>query len=638
MSSVRARIALLPALLLAACEPRRVLIGVPDTGGTFSVDGCPALHLSTDSLTWIDVSLDGSDDQAVLLANLCDSGQDLVVAIAMEPTSSSVFVPDLQETRLAPGATVEFQVSFRPEDLEEHTGRLLVASNSADDVLVAIALSGNAVADADDDGYDSLGAGGDDCDDRAPDVHPGAGEDGYDGIDNDCDGMVDLDDVTGAIGWFRGDDNDYLGYRDALSLGDLSGDGLLDVAAGGYLFGGSSFRGGVHVLGGEASAGWAGEILGFSQAWVTGAAEDNYAGAMGPFQEDIDGDGISDLFLVASDARYSSQGNRAGAVFFGPVEGDLSTGDADVTFTGSSSWYSTTGSSHLDLDGDGLADLLYGDWQESYYESGRVSGFLGASLVAGGEFSLSWDSDMLWTGANSGDSLGCALGGGDLDQDGYDDVLMSAPFGDLGGSGSGSVYLVGGAAEAPASGSIDECYQLQLYGSDDDHELGHLGAPQVIDIDGDDAMDIVAGSPSSGTVHVWLAAAALEGLVESDAADIHILGEGASHFGLTLAQGDLDGDGLAELVVGAPDGDDLSDQRDSSRPGEVYVFQGAELGTGTVGSGQAGLSVVGPAPGDLFGATIAVGDLSGSGVAELLVAAPRAGTDFQGWVWVFEGI
>ena len=33
-----------------------------------------------------------------------------------------------------------------------------------------------------------------------------------------------------------------------------------------------------------------------------------------------------------------------------------------------------------------------------------------------------------------------------------------------------------------------------------------------------------------------------------------------------------------------------------------------------------------------------VGDLSGSGVAELLVAAPRAGTDFQGWVWVFEGI
>ena len=96
---------------------------------------------------------------------------------------------------------------------------------------------------------------------------------------------------------------------------------------------------------------------------------------------------------------------------------------------------------------------------------------------------------------------------------------------------------------------------------------------------------------------------------------------------------------MDDLVVGAPDHDLLTNADTyADQPGEIYVFSGATIEAGTISSGQASQSIAGPSDADLYGITIALGDLSGNGVDELLVAAPRAGGSHEGYVWVFDNL
>ncbi len=627
----------LALLTLLGCEPRRIDmgdgVGPIDTG---SEPLCPALYLSTTSLSWPAASLDGADEQTVVLANLCEDGEDLVLVFSEDPSTSSAFGFDLHETRLSPGASSQLRVTFEPIGLGSYSGAVEVVSNAPEDATRRISLGAEVLADADGDGHDALDAGGEDCDDRDESVHPDAVELGYDGVDNNCDGVVDHVDTSAALGWLRGDPYDYLGHRQSLSVGDLSGDGSLDVLVGGYLLG-DGMEGGLYLLDGAGADTWAGDVAGTSLLHIAGAAPNNYAGAIGPRQGDIDGDGQADLFVVASDISASSAGNRAAAVFLGPLTESTTLDQADLVFTGSRSLYSTSALSQLDLDGDGLVDPIRGDWYASYYYTGGVACFLGASLGPSGDYSLDWDADAVWAGANSGDALGCALGGGDLDGDGYDDLVITAPYADVGGQGTGSAYLISGGPDPGPGGSITQAYHLQLYGAAEATELGLYGVPQVLDLDGDEAMDLVVGSPSTGTVYAWLDAADLAGLVDTESADLRILGEGSSGFGAALAQGDPDGDGLAELVVGAPEVSHISRLEEAERPGELYIFTSKVLSRGTYGSAQAGLTIVGVDPGDMFGSELVLGDLDADGVDEILVAAPGAGAEGQGWLWALLG-
>ena len=147
------------------------------------------------------------------------------------------------------------------------------------------------------------------------------------------------------------------------------------------------------------------------------------------------------------------------------------------------------------------------------------------------------------------------------------------------------------------------------------------------------------GAPAIGSVYLWLEAKTLTGLESASSADTVLRCEGADWFGMELDVGDLDGDHIADLVVGAPDYDHLTGASSwADAPGEIYVFSGATLETGTISSGQASASIGGVSDTDLFGTTVVVGDLSGNGVDELLVAAPRAGGSHEGYVWVFDNL
>ncbi len=93
------------------------------------------------------------------------------------------------------GGTYQFTVRFRPgpSDFGVSSGELVVGSDDPQEPSIVCTLSGSVVADADGDGFDSIEAGGADCDDQDPLINPAAEEQWYNGIDEDCDGASDFD-------------------------------------------------------------------------------------------------------------------------------------------------------------------------------------------------------------------------------------------------------------------------------------------------------------------------------------------------------------------------------------------------------------------------------------------------------------
>jgi hypothetical protein len=922
-------------------------VKVDDTGPEVE-DSCPVLHVSGAELAWVDAAASGADPQELIVTNLCDGSASLVLALSMAAGSSDAFAAELDVTELAPGASATLTVSFEPGDFEAHSGTLQLGSNAHEPSQAEVVLSGNAVADADGDGYDSPEAGGDDCDDSDASVYPGADDAWYDGVDSDCagdsdydqdgdghdsdvengggdcddldasvypgaddawydgvdsdcagdsdydqdgdggdaveyggddcddldaavyfdsgeisqdgadddcDGLVDEDwvsvgdvivsevmanpagvddsagewfelyntsgsdidlvawtieaddgdlisidsslvvpaagrvvlgveidrslnggapvtyaydradlalsdsadslrlmlgdteifglawdsgfvqetgaslnldadahdasaailpeswcpsilsfgvgdggtpgtpnsscgdydydgdgwtgnegdcdegdatinpgqaeawdgidndcdgiddnlDTDSAVAYLYGDDDQNIGYRHSLALGDLTGDGTLDIIAGGYYTESAYYgAGGVYVVDGAPYDGYAGQINDNEVAWIEGGTYYNYTGQMDPIQGDIDGDGIDDLFLSSSDSSYSS--NVAGGIFLGgsDLTGSLDLpDDADILFTDSQYRY-TVPLSHLDFDADGLCDIFYGDAYYSYYyysHGGYLYAFMGASLAAGSSYSLADDADFVLEGEDDEDAVGYALGGGDLDADGYDDLLVSAPYADQGSTDTGSVYLYYGAGGAglPASGLADDVYDVQFYGGGGDEYLGLGTAPQVGDFDGDGSADLAIASYYIDTVYVWLGASALTGVVRATTADITITGAGPSAFGYTLTQGDVDADGIQDLIVGAPDyTSPNSASAYADEPGELYIFAGADLDPTISSSSDASVLISGHSAYDLFGLAAASGDLTGDGTDDLLVASPNLGGDENGFVWIFE--
>ncbi len=409
---------------------------------------------------------------------------------------------------------------------------------------------------------------GDDCDDSAPLVHPGMDE-RCGGVDEDCDGALDVGAVD-ALAWYR----------------DADGDGAGDAA----------FR--VDACAAPSGA-WS----------LTDDDCDDAEPLAAPGFAEVCGDGVdNDCDGLATSCILT-----------------VDLGDAAVRFDGDAGADAagTSVASIGDHDGDGIADLLIGAPDHDGGGSGAGAAFLVRSNRTG-SVDLGLGSAAILTGAAAGDAAGSWVApAGDIDADGYADILVGAPGNDGAATDAGAAYLLFG----PLSGTAALSTAPAVYRGGAANDTLGAALAAVGDVTGDGQSDVLIGAwgddtaaSNAGAAYVFPASA---GTRSATAATASFTGEQSSDFAgfRVAAAGDLDGDGIADLAIGAY----AANPGGLNNAGTAYILYGPVSGATPLRNADGRLD--GLAANDFVGRALAgVGDQDGDGRDDLLVGATGVDT------------
>ncbi len=342
---------------------------------------------------------------------------------------------------------------------------------------------------------------------------------------------------------------------------------------------------------------------------------------------DINGDGRGDL-LVGAPGHDGGQPNGGAAfVYLGSAGGPGLNPSWSFFGTQGSAALGTAVSPAGDVNGDGYADIVVGaplfDGNAGV-DQGRVYLFLGAptGLPATPSQTISYDI--------AGGQFGAALApAGDITGDGYDDVLIGAPRTTQPFAGEGAVYLyVGGPNDVLGGPSWIK------FGGLPDTQLG-AAVSGAGDVDADGFADVVVGAPghsfiltSNGAAHVYRGTGT--GLSNAAVATLYGQTDSAAFGAAVSLAGDVDADGYADVLIGAP-----NHGLPGAAVGRVTLFRGAPGGLGAELWHADGTTAR-----EYYGASVAtLGDVNGDGYPDFAVGADRwpAPAERRGRVEVYLG-
>ena len=482
--------------------------------------------------------------------------------------------------------------------------------------------------DGDDFGSAEYGAGSD-CDDTNPDVNR-EGTEVFNNLDDDCNGDAD-DKVPGDSSeyFYSGTDaGEYAGY--SVAVGDLDGDGYGEVVAGALNY--SSGRGAVAVFDGYTLPATGGDFGDSDNLIVGDGGTDELGSSTVVFDGDFDGDGYAELIMGADGA-----GSGYGKVFVLDGDDALVGDTSDSYITISSSSYTNWGDgiyASMDMDADGYADLAGTATASS---NNYVWLLYGGTSISG---ALSHSSlDAMWTlNAPTEYSRHHPPNPGDLDGDGYDDILACDRNSDYDNTNDGAVYVQwGSSTRADTSGSTQSWTtngQVLAAGEKYDQYGWFCAIGPDWDGDGDgefwsldereEAMYLVAGdsdlrdSTMDVTDHAW---ASYE-WSSSDPTPLSL-----------VELDDLDGDGYNDVA--------FSMEATSSKAGQVWV-----VGSSSADGSELDLSkdIIGSIIGSTdgfqgeLGWGLDAGDINGDGLQELVVGDydygdSSTGDTSRGGIW-----
>ncbi|MCK6446692.1 MAG: FG-GAP-like repeat-containing protein [Planctomycetes bacterium] len=402
------------------------------------------------------------------------------------------------------------------------------------------------------------------------------------------------------------------------SAGDVDADGFGDLVVGAsYYDDGAVDNGRVYVFLGSPTG------LAASPVWIgagSTASSGVQFGTACAAAGDVDADGYSDVLVGARGFTGSLAGEGGAFVFQGGAQGPSASANwnAQSNQVGARLGASVAGAG--DLDGDGFGDVLVG---APYYDGGeldegRALVYLGSAT--GLSTSPAWSVESDQAGARLGT---CVASAGDVDGNGYGDVLVGAPLWDGGQTDEGSarVYLgsSAGLATSPA-------WQIE---SDQSNAFLGQSVASAGDVDGDGFLDVLVGAwgytngqSMEGRAQLFRGSPLGPSTTPSWSAEG---GSNSAWFGYSVASaGDVDRDGRSDVVVGAYGAE------------RAYLYRGTAVGLETTHSWTA----TGAQSAALFGRTVAsAGDVNGDGFSDVIVAAYQYdnGQSNEGRAFVFHG-
>jgi hypothetical protein len=390
--------------------------------------------------------------------------------------------------------------------------------------------------------------------------------------------------------------------------GDVNGDGYSDVLVGvpGYS-NGQANEGRVMLYTGSATG------LAVTPAWTV---ESNQAGARFGYSVstagDVNGDGYSDVIVGAPYYSNGQTDEGRAFVYLGSATGLATTPawtfESDQVGARLGWSVSTAG----DVNGDGYSDVIVGAYlyDATQPAEGRSYVFLGSATGLSTTPVWTWDSGQ--TNAYSGSAVGLA---GDVNGDGYDDVIVGAHLYDNTNSTEGAAFLFHGSPSGP-----ETTYAWSVYGgSPGSPQLGNI-AGHAGDVNGDGYSDVFIGvyfgrnsQDHEGLVRIYHGSPT--GLSTTPALTI-AGGQQEARLGTGVAHaGDVNGDGYSDLIIGAPGGSMFY-----LNEGKAMLHLGGPWGLSatpawTIGGGQTGMY--------LGNSVSGAGDVNGDGYGDLLVGASR---------------
>jgi len=404
---------------------------------------------------------------------------------------------------------------------------------------------------------------------------------------------------------------EFFGHK-AAAVGDVTGSGYDDLLVGAP---GHSDRKGRAVLYLGSAKGLENDPLWTAEGENPGDAFGDVVGALG----DINGNGYTAFFVTASE--YSSAtAKHCGKVYVysggpkGPSRKPIWTAEGTTPGELFGDCAAVVG----DVNGDGYPDFMIGAYGFDQFR-GKVYLYLGSAN------GFSKKADWVYEGEAKGDWQGYGIGpAGDVNGDGYGDVVLGAKYHSQTFRNDGKVYLFYGSAKGLAP-RPDWTHSGETADSRFGHHLSGAG-----DVNGDGFADIIIGAPgydrSRGRAYVFVGSpqgpkerpdAILEGQVTGES------------FGTDVASADdVNGDGYADVLASGPGY--------ATFPGAANLFLGSRDGVQT----RPFYREIGEGGGNSYGSIVgSAGDVNGDGIPDWFVCAPSFGSDPKeaGKVYLYEG-